>query len=323
MRVPVRRLLALAVLHAPLAAQLVLDGPTVRVVYDAPRRGLAVNVLSETAAAEEMTAIALGLATPKDKTVEITPDQAGLDARVRALTGGPAPDWAGAVAIPSRNLVLVRADAPRGAHPGLRGLLAHEYAHLALHAARATHEAPPFPRWVEEGLAQYAAGRLRPEETVDLRPAAFLGRLKGPVELEALFGGGEGAAATAYAQADAFVRSMALRHGWTAPRRLVRALTEGSTLDAAVVHATGFPLESEWNAFAAELAGDRSWLWSLAGQVLVAVFLTGVAVLGLARRRRRRLQAEAAWSKSEPDAASPGGTPPDGVAERPAPATDF
>ena len=85
-------------------------------------------------------------------TLTVAPTREVMD----SLVGGRVPEWAGAVAIPSRMEIIV----PSGRFwPGTRveetRVLRHEWAHLAL-----AHEMGRLriPRWFNEGYAEWAAG---------------------------------------------------------------------------------------------------------------------------------------------------------------------
>ena len=241
------RVLGLALAGAA-GAQDVYETRTTRLEFDAGRRAFALLALSECPSAVDRVRTILGLETPEPRTIRIVADQPELDDRVREAVGADAPDWAGAIAVPSRRLVFLRADLPRRDDLAVRAILAHEFAHLAIQKAleergRATR---PIPRWLEEGFAQIAAGRLRLDEDVDLRPAAFFGRLLEPADLDAAFRGGEGAAAKAYAEAEAFLRFLARRHGTSTTPRLLRALLDGVPLKDAVTPFGGQPFDAEW-----------------------------------------------------------------------------
>jgi hypothetical protein len=287
-------------------AQGVVEAGGTRVLHDDARRGFALAVLVESPRAEDRVLSTLGLSTPREKTVVVVRNQTELDRAVREATGGGAPDWAGAVAAPALRTVWIRVDLPRKDDYAIRALLAHEYAHLALHEARLARGAlfgPP-RRWVEEGFAQIAAGRLRLDERVDLRPAAFFGTLHDPAALDLAFRGGEGAAAKAYAQAEAFLRRLDDRHGSATIPKLVRYSLDGADVEAAVFRACGVSFDDAWAGFVRELRNDRTWMAEVAASFFVAVFIGGVALLAYARLRERRRRARARWDAEEAAAAA-------------------
>ena len=288
----------------PLPAQLgaeSLKAGGIEILYATGGRAFALKVLSECPAADERVRSILGISPPRAKTVQIVADQDELDRRVRAMTNGRAPDWAGAIAIPAARLVFLRADLPRTDEGPLRALLAHEFAHLAVHAGTPHRgvEGRSLPRWIDEGFAQIAAGVLRTPEAVDLRPAAFFGRLLDLKELDAAFHGGEGAAGLAYAESEAFLRHLAAGKKPGAHVRLLRSLLNGVSLEDAVVLEGGLPLEAEWESFRAELSRDKSWMAAMAGQILMAVLFVLVLTTALVRGRARRRAAFERWDAEE------------------------
>lgn len=280
-------------------AQEVLEGGATRVEFDRGDRGFALGVLGAVPGAEERVRAAFGLEVAGPKTVKVVADQRALDAEVRRRDGGGAPDWAGAVALPRHRLVLLRIDLPRRDDFAVRALLAHEFFHLALAdaVAAAGATAAPIPRWFEEGCAQIAAGRRRPDEDVDLRPAAFFGNLLERADLDAAFAGGEGAAAAAYAEAESFLRGLIDLYGPAAPARALHALLRGTPLHDATRALGGFSCDVEWDRWKAGLRADRSWILALAGRLLLGVFFLAVVVFALARRRRKDAALEAKWAE--------------------------
>lgn len=283
------------------AAAETLEAGGVKILYATGGRAFALKVLGECPQADDRVRSILGISPPREKTVHIVADQDELEHRVRAMTNGRAPDWAGAIAIPAARLVFLRADLPRTDEGPLRALLAHEFAHLAVHAgaARQGIAGRALPRWIDEGFAQIAAGVLRTPESVDLRPAAFFGRLLDLKELDAAFQGGEGAAGLAYAQSEAFLRHLAAGKRPGAHVRLLRSLLDGVSLENAVVTEGGLPLEAEWEAFRAELRRDKTWMAAMAGQIFMAGLFTIALILALMRRRLRRQEAFARWDAEE------------------------
>ena len=84
---------------------------------------------------------------------------------VELLAGSAPPDYAEAVALPAMRTVVISP----ASDPLQDKALAHETAHLALHARFAR-----IPRWIDEGLAQWAAGQVPADREVrNLRHWAF------------------------------------------------------------------------------------------------------------------------------------------------------
>jgi hypothetical protein len=281
-----------------------LESGAVRVVFDRSHRAFALGVLGEISGAEDRVRTALGLELKAPRTIRLVADQDELDVRVREITGHDAPDWAGAIAIAANHLVLLRVDLPRRDDVAVRSVVAHELAHLALaEAVAALPEPVRIPRWLEEGFAQIAAGRGRPDEVVDLRPAAFFGRLLDVTALDAAFAGGEGAAATAYAQAESFLRRLISQYGPGVPSKLIRSLLSGTSLEVAVQSLGGFPFESEWDAWVRELRADKKWIAAFVGQSLLGALFLVVVALAFLRRKRKDAGFQEKWKAEEESAA--------------------
>ena len=243
----------------------------------------------------------LGIEVGGPVTILVVRDQEEMQAEVVARTGHEPPDWAGGLALPLLSLVVVRSDLPgEEEFDRVDSILTHELVHIAL-ARSVQASGHPIPRWFEEGIAQWMAGRARPLDVPDLRPAATFGWLLDLSEMNAAFAHGEGAAARAYAQAESFVRFVARRGGSLTMRKIVELLTAGVELDAAVGVVTGANLHDTWVAWRIDLASDRTWMIDLALQGVVALFLLAAVVLGVRRVLRRKQAIESKWAREAPE----------------------
>jgi hypothetical protein len=242
----------------------------------------------------------LGLPVGSPLTILVVRDVDETRAEVVARTGREPPDWAGGLALPEHDLVIVRADLGGEPFDRVDSILTHELVHIAVARARKQEEAAAIPRWFEEGLAQWVAGRARPLDVPDLRPAATFGYLLDLSEMNAAFAHGEGAAARAYAQAESFVRFIARRRGADGVRHVMERLLDGVDLDIALSAVTAANLAMSWSAWQAELRADRGWIVGTASQALIAILILVVVALGVRRVMRRKKTIEESWG-DEPD----------------------
>jgi hypothetical protein len=280
-----------------------------RVEFTADLRPRALEFLRAAAPARARVRDRLGIDVEGPVTVIVVRGREEMRKEVLARTGREPPDWAGGLALTDLNLVLVRADQPGEEFDRVDAILTHELVHVAV--ARANQAAPRAgPRWFEEGLAQWVAGRARPLDVPDLRPAATFGWLLDLDAMNAAFSQGEGAAARAYAQAESFVRFVAHR-GPGAIKRTLELLLAGVELDSAMSVATGVSLTNSWIAWKIDLASDKSWMIATGSQAVIAVLLLLAVVLGLRRILKRKQTIEAKWARERPVEESEDAEPPE------------
>jgi hypothetical protein len=193
-----------------------------------------------------------------------------------SLTGGRAPEWGAAIALPSVRTIALRADATE-----LPRILRHELAHLALHQDVLVR----VPLWFDEGYAGYAAGEWSRYAALELNLAVARGVLPDLRALDGGLRGDPGTAEAAYALAMSAVAELARRNPSGTLSPLMDRLREGQDFDAAVLATTGLPpdrFEEAWQGAMRRRYGLGTWLLAGGGWLLVVAL-----VLGLVRFRRR------------------------------------
>jgi hypothetical protein len=216
-----------------------------------------------------------------------------------SLTGGRAPEWGAAIAIPEDRTIAIRAD---GAE--LPRILRHELAHLALHqAVRA-----PIPLWFDEGYASWAAGEWERLGVLDLNLAVARGAVPDLVGLDNALRGGQTTAEAAYALATSAVIELARRNptGTLAP--LLERLGRGEPFDRAVLATTGLTLDrfdEAWHQGLRRRYGLVTWLLAGGGWLLVAAIVLGLVHFRRRADRDRRAALDEGW---EVDPEAMGGT---------------
>lgn len=243
-----------------------------------------------------------GALPPPDVSIALVEDSDALSAAVQARGGSSPPAWVAGVALPAHRLIIIRLDLRTPAPARVEGLLAHELCHVVAHHVASGPDATPLPRWLDEGLAQHAEGRVFSPETPNLAMRAFFGQLLDLSDLEDSFPQSEGASALAYAQAESFVDWLA-KTGPAQTRfpRLLAALREGHSVKRAFRDTfvrTLDDLEADWRSM---LRHDHSWMPSAIGQLLVGVLLAVAVVLGASRIVLRRRALRAQWGREEGD----------------------
>lgn len=241
------------------------------------------------------------------------------DADYARFSRGRAPQWGGAVTLPSARIILLRADAG----DPLR-LFKHELAHLALHESIRVR----VPRWFDEGFATWAAGEFDRLDAIDLHLAVAGGTDPTLADVNRDLASPVGNPTRAYALASTAVLLLARRHPSGTLQPLLAALARGTSFDAAVQLTTGLSLDRFEEAWASDVRHRYGALaWALGLSPWIAVF--GLAAAGAVLRRRRdaprRAALDVGWvvqddeadppPEESPKMASPSAVPEIGTAD--------
>ncbi len=217
------------------------------------------------------------------------------------------------MAIPHASAIAIRAERLDLIGPNALGAtLRHEIAHVAL-----ARHAPGLPRWLDEGLAQWAAGRrLGPAERGALEAAARAGELPPLEEIARAFPARHDEADLAYAASLVFVEALVREFGEPRLRAFVRTIPRRG-VEAAFEDAFAISLAAYGAALRERLAASWSFWRDLAygaSAITVAALLAVVAYLRYRRWRRRALaamrEAEAGGSGSAGGTLARGQSPP-------------
>jgi hypothetical protein len=203
----------------------------------------------------------------------------------RAWVGQTVPEWGEAVAFPDAQRVIIQGGGASSAAGDPAATLRHELAHLALHEYLDNLA----PRWFDEGYASYAAQEAGRDEVLATNVALALHGVPTLASLDTGLVGGEGQATVSYALAYRAVADLAALDSARGLSLLLRYWKDTGSLDQAVRHAYGEPLdtyEAQWRARTRRRYGALAVASDLAFAVLV--FLTLLAPLYVARRRRDR-----------------------------------
>jgi hypothetical protein len=214
----------------------------------------------------------LGRHSPGPLRLIVVPDARRMD----SLSGGRAPVWGAAVAVPGSRTILLRADVD-----DLYRTLRHELAHLALHQAVTVR----VPLWFDEGYAAWAAGEWERLGTLELNLAVVRGAVP---DLRTLDGALRGSASTAdvsYALAVSAVTELARLNPSHTLAPLLQRLRAGADFEASVYATTGLTVpqfENEWRHSLRRRYSLASWLVAGGGWGILSL-----AVWALLRRRKR------------------------------------
>jgi hypothetical protein len=233
----------------------------------------------------------LGRFTPGPVRLVVVPDARRLD----SLTGGRAPRWGAAVALPEARTIAIRADGGE-----LPRTLRHELAHLALHDRVAVR----VPLWFDEGYAGWAAGEWQRLGVLELNLAVARGALPGFRALDGSLRATQTSADAAYALAYSAVAELARRNPSGSLTPIMRRLAAGEDFDAAVLASTGLTVdrfEEAWQRSVRRRYGLATWLLAGGGWLVVALSVLGLRHFRRRADRARRAALDVGW-EVEPEA---------------------
>lgn len=209
----------------------------------------------------------------------------------------PPPGWATGVTYGDRDLILLSALSPRnGRFVPLPAVMRHELAHLVTH--RVTR-GRPIPRWLDEGIALWAAGDDYAGRSEELLDAALRDKLLPLERIERGYPADPELVPLAYAQSLDVVLYLTDTYGRAPLRRLLQEIGEGTAFREAVLDSYGTTvarLEDDWRQ------GIRVWYrWVpalVSGTTLWAAisFLLAWAYL---KQRKQRKDLYARWDREE------------------------
>jgi hypothetical protein len=214
----------------------------------------------------------LGVRTPGSLRLIIVPDGSYLD----SLSGGRAPAWGAAVALPGTRTILLRAD-----QGDLYRTLRHELAHLALHESVKIR----VPLWFDEGYAAWAAGEWSRFEGLELNLAVVRGSIPDFRGLDGSLRGSATTADAAYALAASAVVELSRRNPSGSLTPLMARLVGGQDFEAAVLASTGLTIaqfETEWRKAVRRRYSLVTWLLAGGGW---GILVFSLWLLVWARRR--------------------------------------
>lgn len=277
-------------------ADLVFQTPQVRIIHTPALKPRAFQIAEMSPAIIGSLESKLGFPFHLQPTVVPAPDRASF----RQLGGKP---WFTAFAVPRKQLVVLdlsRLDRRSG---DLYSTLKHEYAHLLLHQAIAGRR---LPRWLDEGVAQWASDGLSEYLPVAQRAllpqAASSGRLFFMDELAGQFPADHQGRQLAYEQSRDFVNYLVRRFGEDALRLLLQSLSAGAAPWEAFEEAYGVGLTAVEDDWRAGLRSPGSWIANLAGHVYgLLFFAAAVATIWAYLRFRHRKRHYRAGEEDESD----------------------
>ena len=206
------------------------------------------------------------------------------------LTQGKVPDWAGGVAYPGEDRIVIKTPLFFGEGVSLPVLMAHELAHLLIDAASRGNGVP---KWFNEGLSQILAGESRTGYSTRLARAALANRLIGLPRVDGVLGYSRQDADLAYAESHAATQALVERFDWEAIRNILFIVGSGAEFDEAFLQATGLEYEAwqaEWLESAQKRYRGYAFLETDTIIWLLIILLSSVAVVVAWIRKRKQMQ---------------------------------
>ena len=224
--------------------------------------------------------------------IVIAPDLRTFDAYI----GQKIPDWGAAVAIPEKQLIIIKSPAHFNLQKSYEELVSHEYAHLVVSHSCGWHTPP---RWLNEGIAMVTSREWSWGDNLAMSKTAVFSSFISLDEIERLNRFNEGKAQVAYAQAYEAVNFMVTECGPMALSGFLNEIEQGKTIDEAMYTACGATLkefEKDYKTYlqnrynVASLFMDTIFLW---------IFLALVVVVGFFLRFKKRRAYYKKWAAEE------------------------
>ena len=214
--------------------------------------------------------------------------------------------WVAGTANPSSRRIALRTGPGLGGPGGLRTVLRHEIAHLAVGAATAGN----YPRWLTEGYAQYVSGEWSFEDAWHLQ-SAFLKQGAATLEqIDIRFRRHSTDARIGYLLSYTAVQELVSMGGEAGLSAVFRRLGEGETFAEALRRTYGITEDAFEKRWKRSLVDRYGWLYLLSRAGVFWLAVTGLVLFVALRRARidrERLQklrmeeqSAVAWS-SPPD----------------------
>lgn len=263
-----------------------------RMPFDAPRADAVLALLDRARSdVEARLGETLGFPAPL---VILAPTDDEFVRRYEVIDGGKPTGDEAAVAWPGRSTILVRGPRVESAQLGLLFVLRHELSHVVMGRV-VSGRGVSLPRWLDEGLAEFAAGgELGRESELELAAQARAGTLADLAQLEMRFPR-HVAGDRAYRESLSYVQWLD-GHAQHGVKGVVRALAEGNPAPAAIQLVTGMtPREAElaWkvdlaekNSIVESLARSSGFWWGLVSLLAVIAFVRQVFV---SRKLKRKM----------------------------------
>ena len=230
----------------------------------------------------------LGSSSTRKPQVFLVNSNQGLNQVLEMLGGQEVPEWVPAVALTGRGIIIIDNGYLQRSPLEGSATVVHELAHLVLFEAGGK-----IPRWVHEGIAQWAA-KQRPDPSVR-RKLILLAKAQALVpitELDLFLPETHVRASLLYAEAISFIDWSVKKYGDDLHRRILHRCRAGEEWQVAFEGETGITLQEATSKWSGDLARSDLYLGLFLDMVLswqALAILVVVAALVQRNRRRRQL----------------------------------
>lgn len=207
-----------------------------------------------------------------------------------SLAGSSIPDWGAGVAVPYRNLIVIKSPLILSGDKSLGELVAHEFSHIVLDRRLKRHQAP---RWLNEGMAMYLSAEWGWSDNVSVSWAVVLGAIIPLSDIENLNRFEADIARVAYSESYLAFKFFIDTYGESSLNILLDRIAAGEQPDRAFIAATGMNHAGFEREFSIYLNGRYNMLTLLFDSNLLWIMMALVVVIGfiLSRlRRKKRLE---------------------------------
>ncbi|MBN1211661.1 MAG: hypothetical protein JXA92_03710 [candidate division Zixibacteria bacterium] len=212
------------------------------------------------------------------------------------LVSGRFPDWGAAAALPGQELIVIKSPDRFNLGRPLSELLAHEYAHLALH--HRTGRFPP-PRWFDEGMAMFVSSEWNWSDNLAMSRAAIFGQFLSLDDIEMLNRFGSGKAHVAYAQSYLAVNYLIKEYDITAVNIFLDEIARDGSLDSALILAVGSDYKGFQDEFYVYLTNRFNIASLFMDTIYLWIFLALVVVVGAILKFRKKKDYYKKWEGEE------------------------
>lgn len=234
----------------------------------------------------------LGIELEKPITIYLAPSQQIFD----VLVGRHAPNWSDAIAVPDKNVIVLKSPTWSAPSQELSSIATHELVHMLLHQ---TLKGQAVPRWLDEGLAVYYSGEKQYASSSLVSRALLTGSLLSLDEIDQVLEFRADVAQLAYQQSYLAVVFLMKNYGPAAVRQIVNHLAMGESFDDALVHGIGLDRWEFEQAWLKYIKHQYRWHFLVDFEDYLWIFILLLLVVGFVLMRRRNRSILEQWDTED------------------------
>lgn len=227
---------------------------------------------------------------------EVKVHVAESEEKFKTLVGEKIPEWTLAVALPSRNTIVIKSPSWHKSGKSINEVLQHELAHLFL--VNYIDE-QYLPLWINEGFAVWQSEKWGWDDRILIARAVLTGSLLPLARIDSLNHFSESKAHLSYAQSFLGVNYINSEYGPENFKKLLSLVKNGENLDSALLKTTGSyyaDFEAEYLAYVKK---RYNWMMLILGDfpfwTLLAIIFVGLYLY----KRRRSKKILQKWEKED------------------------